>query len=181
MTAIVAMIHEGKVWMGGDHLGSDGFTKNEFVKNDKVFKNGDFLIGYTTSFHMGQILQYHWKQPHRQENLTDDVYFYKFVMKSFIDCFKDNGYGDKRGVGWESGEFLVGWKGRLFLVENAHALECEKFGAVGSGSYHAIGALKALDLVKVNLSPEDMLGTALVVSHESICTVGNKYTIISED
>ena len=31
MTCMVAMIEDGKVWMGADHLGSDGFIKTEYV------------------------------------------------------------------------------------------------------------------------------------------------------
>lgn len=181
MTCIVAMIEDGRVWMGADHLGSDGYIKTEFVKNDKVFKSGDFLLGYTTSFHMGQILQYRWGQPTRPEGVSDDMYFYKYVMDSFIQCFKDNGYGEKQGVGWVSGNFLVGWKGRLFEVENAHALEHEKFASVGSGCYHALGAMKALHLTLECHNPQRMLELALEVASDSICTVGSgKFTFISE-
>ena len=182
MTVIVAMVHEGKVYMGGDHLGSDGFVKTEFVKNDKVFKNGDFLIGYTSSFRMGQILQYSWSTPTRQEGVSDDVYFYKHVMDSFRACFKENEYGEKKDEDWNFGEYLVGWKGRLFLVQNSVALEHEKFASVGSGCYHALGAIKALRMTQPYTNPEYVLEVALEVASGSVCTVGSgKYTFIKEE
>lgn len=181
MTCIVAMIEDGKVWMGADHLGSDGFIKTEYVKNDKVFKNGDFLIGYTTSFRMGQILQYSWSQPTRPEGVSDDVYFYKHVLNSFHQCFKDNDYGQKRDEDWSFGEFLVGWKGRLFVVQNSIALEHERFASVGSGCYHALGAMKALALSGYLEGPQQTLEIALEVASGSVCTVGGgKYTFITE-
>lgn len=181
MTCVVAMIEDGKVYMGADHLGSDGFVKAEFVKNDKVFKNGDFLIGYTTSFRMGQILQYSWNPPARSEGVSDDVYFYKHVLDSIHSCFKGNGFGEKRATDWEFGNFLVGWKGRLFEVENAMALEHEKFASVGSGCYHALGALKALGMTYQCGIPERILEIALDVASGSVCTVGSgKYTFIKE-
>lgn len=182
MTAIVAKIHEGYVWMGADHLGSDGFVKTEFIENSKVFKNGDFLIGYTTSFRMGQILQYSWKPPYRVEGISDDQYFYKAVLDSIRNCFKDNDYGDKVGVDWQSGNFLVGWKGRLFEVENAHALEHKQIAAVGSGCYHAIGAMKALLKVKkYEDDPQAFLECALEVATGSVVSVGKQYSFIHED
>lgn len=181
MTCVVAVKYEGKVWMGADHLGSDGFIKTEFIENSKVFKNGDFLIGYTTSFRMGQILQYSWRPPHRVEGISDDQYFYKTVLDSVRNCFKDNDYGDKQGIDWQSGNFLVGWKGRLFEVENANALEHHKIAAVGSGCYHAIGAMKALLKVEKHTErPNDFLQCALEVATGSVVSVGKQYTFVSE-
>ena len=63
MTCIVGCIHNGKVFLAGDQLGSNGYYKENHEKLTKVFKVGEFLIGYTTSFRMGQILQYSWTPP----------------------------------------------------------------------------------------------------------------------
>lgn len=182
MTTIVAMIKDNKVYMGADHLGSDGFVKTEFVKNNKLFKNGDFMIGYTTSYRMGQILEYSWAPPVRKENITDDQYFYKDVLDSIRQCFKDNDYGDKNGPDYQAGNFLVGWKGRIFEVQNAHALEHVKFASVGSGSYHALGALLALDIINHQAEPHRLLEIALDVAGDTVCTAGNgTYSFMQED
>ena len=52
MTCIVGLIDGRRVWMGGDSAGVSGLDIT--VRADaKVFRNGDFLIGFTSSFRMG--------------------------------------------------------------------------------------------------------------------------------
>ena len=62
MTCIVGVVDNGKVYMGGDSAGVGGLCI-ETRKQPKVFRNGDFLIGYTDSFRMGQLLQYKMSPP----------------------------------------------------------------------------------------------------------------------
>lgn len=42
MTCIVGLVNKGKVFIGADSLGSDGFTQ-QVRKEPKVFRNGDFF------------------------------------------------------------------------------------------------------------------------------------------
>ena len=58
MTCIVGLVDDGKVYMGGDAASVDGYIVRTSALS-KVFRNGPFLIGYSTSWRMGQILQYH--------------------------------------------------------------------------------------------------------------------------
>ena len=92
MTCIVALVKEGNIWMAGDLMGSNGFTKKTYP-DPKVFVNGDFVIGYTSSFRMGQILEYNWEQPPRMEGLTDRQYLQLDVIESMRACFSAFGYG----------------------------------------------------------------------------------------
>ncbi len=65
MTCIVAIIDGNKVFMGGDAAASDDKTGIIFQRVDpKVFKVGQFGIGFIDSFRMGQILQYNWTPPY---------------------------------------------------------------------------------------------------------------------
>ena len=57
MTCVVGLIEDNTIYLGADSLGSNGHSKSEY-RFPKVFQNGDFLIGYTSSFRMGQMLQY---------------------------------------------------------------------------------------------------------------------------
>lgn len=57
MTCIVGVTHKGRVYMGGDSAGVSGLDLT-VRKDQKVFRNGEFAIGFTSSFRMGQILQY---------------------------------------------------------------------------------------------------------------------------
>ncbi len=55
MTCIVGLEHNNSVYIGGDSLGStSGVT---IVRQDKkVFHNGETLIGFTSSYRMGQLV-----------------------------------------------------------------------------------------------------------------------------
>ena len=62
MTCIVGLVHEGTVFIGGDSAGVAGLSL--VVRADeKVFRNGDFLMDFTTSFRMGQLLRYNPDSP----------------------------------------------------------------------------------------------------------------------
>jgi hypothetical protein len=96
MTCIVALIHENKVYLGGDAAASDDKTGLIVQRTDpKVFKVGQFGIGFTDSFRMGQILQYNWKPPIYKPTVGNKN-LDKFMRTTFVDsikeCYKDHGY-----------------------------------------------------------------------------------------
>lgn len=138
MTCIIGMTHKGKVYIGADSLGSNGFTQTT-RKESKVFKNGEFLIGCTSSFRMIDLLKWKFNPP----TVKDDN-LHKFMVVDFVDSvrklFVDNGYCVTSGD-WESGCFLVGVKGRLFSIEKDFQIYEQDYFSVGSGSYHALGSL----------------------------------------
>ena len=144
MTCIVAMVFNNEVFMAGDLMGSNGFTKKVYP-DSKVFKNGDFVIGYTDSFRMGQILQYNWVQPPRIEGLTDRQFLQVDVIESMREAFNVYGYGSKEGREDIGGNFIIGYKGAIYEMQpNFSILKHEDFAAVGSGQYHAEASLALL-------------------------------------
>ena len=79
MTCIVGVAKSGKVYIGADSLGSNGLTK-EIRKECKVFKNGDFLIGGTTSFRMLDLLKWKFNPPTVKDG--DDLH--RFMVVDFV-------------------------------------------------------------------------------------------------
>ena len=73
--------------------------------DEKVFRNGDFLMGFTTSFRMGQLLRYKLNPPRRHP----DDRVAKYMVVDFIDavreCLKAGGWASKptfpRSAAWE--------------------------------------------------------------------------------
>lgn len=161
MTCIVGFVDKNyrTCYMAGDHIGTDGYSKLNY-NNQKVFKNGEFLIGYTTSFRMGQLLQYKWKAPTRNKTTKDDLeYLVNQVVPSFIKLFRDNGFlsSESEATARDSktnttsgaisgGQFLIGYRGRLYTVQSDFAVleEARGYAACGCGQDYAIGALSAL-------------------------------------
>lgn len=183
MTCIIACKHKGKVHMLGDLMGSDGFTKQVHTKLTKVFNVGNFVLGYTTSFRMGQILQYNWTPPEQGKDTGDNSYIFRDVVKSLKNCFDENFYGHKDSKEFQSGEFLIGWKGRIFKMQNnLSLLEMEDFASVGCGEYHALAAMKTMQLHDLYKDePEKFLKTALLIAEDCVSGVSAEYTYVVED
>lgn len=52
MTCVVALKHDGRVYMGADSAGVGGYSLQ--IRNDpKIYRVKDLLFGFTTSFRMG--------------------------------------------------------------------------------------------------------------------------------
>ena len=140
MTCIVAICENGKVYMGGDSAASAEHYI-AYCKNPKVFQNGQYLIGFTSSFRMGQLIEFaELPKPPKKD-------LYKFMVTEFVtvirEIMSDGGYLRKDCEQEESGDFLVGIRGQLFLVQSDFAvLEYhQNYAACGSGESVALGSL----------------------------------------
>lgn len=180
MTCISAVVKNGHVYMAGDLMGSNGFTKKVYP-DTKVFKNGDFLIGYTSSFRMGQILQYNWSQPPRLEGVTDREYLQIDVIESMRECFNNYGFGEFKDGEHQGGTFLIGYKGELYEMQsNFSILKNESFAAVGSGQYHAEAVLLLLTQ-DPDFDPQDVLTASIYAASYFTTSVSEDCTIVTTD
>lgn len=142
MTCIAGLVHDGKVYIGGDSAGVAGLDL--VVRADrKVFENSGFLFGFTSSFRMGQLLRYSFKPP---KHYTDDKDLYAYMVTDFIDgvrdCLKRGGYARKDSDAESGGTFLVGREGRLFEIGCDYQVgeSVRPFNAVGCGQSYALGS-----------------------------------------
>jgi len=174
MTCIVGYIDRANdtVHLGGDSAGVAGLSIT-IRKDPKVFKNGPFIMGFTTSFRMGQLLMSSKFKPPKQKKSQND---YEFMVTDFIDevrrCFKDGGYIQKFDDGDEKGgTFLVGYKGELYEIDSDFqvGIPADEYSSVGCGEDLAKGAMFTLSQLEIDgITPEEILGTALnAASHFS--------------
>ena len=91
MTCLIGLVEDGKVYMGGDSAAVTGYDTRQ-AKAPKVFENGEFLMGYTTSFRMGQLLQYHLTIPKQTSHESDMSYMVTTFIDAVRDCFKNQGF-----------------------------------------------------------------------------------------
>lgn len=161
MTCIVGIAHKGKVYLGGDSAGVSGLDIT-VRKDKKVFQNGEFVMGFTSSFRMGQILQYTFVPP---EVTIEDDDMMAYMVKKFIPavrkCFKDEGYSAIESNREKGGCFLVGVRGRLFQIDTDFQVgeHLNSIAAVGCGEGYAYGALYTLQSGKADV--EEKLEKAL--------------------
>lgn len=157
MTCIAGIAENGAVHLAGDSAGCSGWDLT--VRADpKVFVNGPYVLGFTSSFRMGQLLRYSFAPPSPEGH---DLH--GFMCTAFIDalrtCLKDGGWAVKDKEQEEGGEFLAGVAGRLFTVQTDYQVgePADGYAAVGCGFQVARGALFATSGQK----PEARLRTAL--------------------
>lgn len=144
MTCIVGLAEEGKVYIGGDSAGVAGYDLT-IRADSKVFTNGEFLMGFTSSFRMGQLLRYSFSPPPFIEKEDLDKYMVTRFVDALRTCLQAGGYEINKSGRVEGGTFLVGVRGRLYVIEGDYqvGIPADNFAAVGCGDQIAHGALYA--------------------------------------
>lgn len=189
MTAIAGIIHDSRVHIGGDSAGVGGLTLT-IRKDTKVFTHPqrepgkpevpDFwAFGYTTSFRMGQILQYAFTPP----VLPADTDVHRFMCTTFVDAmrttFKDSGWARTDSGVEETGQFLVGVGDRLFVIDSDYQVgePADGYAAVGCGHDLANGALHATK--DLGMGPRDRLERALSAAAHHSAGVAPPFAYVS--
>lgn len=185
MTCIVGIAHGGEVFIGGDSAGVNSSLSITSRVDEKVFRNGPYLIGYTSSFRMGQLLRFMLKVPKRDP----DVSAFEHMVTSFIpavrQCFAEGGYTWKEDDMVFGGEFLVGYDGHLFHVECDFQVGEANHGydACGCGHDLALGSLFSTEAVwshnKEKLPPDMRIEMALRAAAEFSAGVRSPFVTIS--
>lgn len=174
MTCIAGLIDKGTVYMGADSAGVAG-TSLAVRADQKVFVRDDFIMGFTTSYRMGQLLRYNLQISPRPE--TRDVF--EYMVTSFVEavrkCLKDGGWAEKKDEKEKGGTFLVGYAGRLFCIDSDYqvAENLLPYAATGSGEDIALGALFA----NGDLKPEERIRQALEAAEQFNAGVRRPFVI----
>ncbi|MGA5472539.1 hypothetical protein ACPCUK_27670 [Streptomyces arboris] len=176
MTVIVGLVHKGRVYLGADSAGVSGLQLT--VRRDaKCFRTGPYVMGFTTSFRMGQLLRYAFQPPHP----TGDLH--RFMVTTWTDalrtCLKDGGWARKDSEQEQAGDFLVGVAGRLFTIHSDYQVgePADDYAAVGCGDELALGALHAT--AHLGMAPRARLTAALAAATHHSAGVTGPYTFAS--
>lgn len=176
MTCIVGIVEDGKVYIGGDSAGVAGWAVTP-RKDVKVFKTGEYLIGFTSSFRMGQLLRFSFAPPARTDGHSDEQH----MMTAFVDaarqCFKDGGYLTVEKSVEEGGFFLVGYRGVLyyFAEDFQTGISLRPYEATGSGAAYALGSLHSTEGYQLN--PRARIQKALEAATEFCASVRPPFII----
>lgn len=178
MTVIAGLVDSGTVLLGGDSAGVGGYSLT-VRKDAKTFVNGAYVLGFTTSFRMGQILRHAFTPPAPPGGDIE-----QFMCTTWIDAvrqaLKDGGYARLDANQETGGTFLVGVRGRLFEVDSDYQVgeALDQFAAVGCGGDVALGALYAT--VGTGMSGEDRILLALRAAERHSAGVRGPFTLTRE-
>lgn len=181
MTCIVGLIDKENnvVNIAGDSAGVSGYSLSVRA-DEKVFKKGDFVFGFTTSFRMGQILRYNLQIPKYYPDIDIFEYMVKDVIQSIRNVFNSCGYMKVDSNVDSGGTFLVGFKGKLFTIYSDFqvAENIDNYAAVGCGADLALGSLYS---TKDNKDIDYRISKALEAASYHSAGVCFPIHVVSED
>lgn len=150
MTCIVAIKDPitKSLLIAGDSIGVDSESMSKVERLDgKVFRKQDMLFGFTTSFRMGQILQYQFDLP----EYHSDGDAHQYMVRKFIPCLLDQFEADRYLKYVDSvasgGDFIVAFDGNIFVVESDFQVGHVKdfHYSIGCGGEYALGSMHTYD------------------------------------
>jgi len=170
VTAVVGVEHAGGVVMGADSISVDpGYYRTRDRTTRKLFRRGAYLIGYTSSFRVGDLLRFQVPWPAPRPGVGVDALYEHLVVKvipGIRETLKNGGALTTKDGSDAAGGFLLAVSGRLFRVDiDLHVGRYEHgFATCGAGEDVANGALHAT----VGMSPKTRVQRALAAA-EACC------------
>ena len=179
MTIITGFTDGKNTWLAGDRIGASEYGDNSLQVRPKVFTKDiphckqKIAIGYTTSFRMGQLLEFKYTPPVFEGDI--DKYIFSKVTSSIMNFLHENKFASESDNVRRGGNFLIGFMGRLFEMQNDFSVleNTRGYAAVGCGFAYALGAMCALVNTQstTELKPMDIAiqGVAVAAEHNSFC------------
>ncbi len=183
MTCIVGVKHKGEVYIGGDSNGSCVSQHTKIHRKDKkVFIRHGIAYGFTSSYKMGQILQYHMPEIISEKLIKRDVF--EFVVTELVPKYRNilklKGYSKINNNVEVGGTFLIGLKGRLFSIEDDFqvAESLDNYTAIGSGDQLALSSMETIQRLMPKMKPECKIERAIKTAAKFNITVGGNIHIV---
>lgn len=176
MTAIVGLVYEGRVYLGGDSASARGWTQT-LLAEPKVHRTGPYVIGSSGSLRSLQLIRHAFTPP------APTVDLMSFMATTFVDAvrpvLKDGGWATKTNEQEMNTDsmFMVGVNGHLFQVDAAYAV-CESttgYMAIGCGDDFALGAMHATE----GQPPKQRIRAALAAAAQFSMGVSAPFNIVS--
>lgn len=178
MTLIASLVDSDKnIHMIGDSAGIDGWHSLSIIKYPKIFiRDNKYILGYTTSFRMGQILQF-MKFPRKDTKMP----FFEWTVSKFVPKliaqFELAEYDYK-----EKGcNFLIGSQGEIFEIGNDMQVYSQLFNngmAVGCAYQNFLGVLAGLDYFDNQFTPENKLDIAIKITKRFSAGIAPPYNYL---
>ena len=179
MTCVVALEHEGTVWMASDSIAIDGLQACTIL-DPKVFIRQGIGFGFCGSFRAGQLLKYALEVPEHLPEKSDMEYLVVDLIDALRDLWRSKGVlKSENDVQDVELQCLIAYRGKLYYIDEDLQIGRPSCGylAIGCGSDVALGALHALH--RSGIEPARELERALDASVAWCAGVRAPFTIIS--
>lgn len=187
MTCIVGWANNEIMVVGGDSAGVAGLDI-ETRKDPKVFtvkqeEGTDAIIGFTTSFRMGQLLM-SLKIPRDVSGPEEKQKHFLFLVKKMIPAvrkiLKVGGFSKVSNERETGGTFILAYRGTIYKIESDFQIgvPTTPFASVGCGEAYALGALHFALEHNPDTSVTDIVRKALLVAERCSAGVRSPMNII---
>lgn len=182
MTCIVAVTDGRRIVLGADSVGVGRNSYHQIRRDPKIFAMGSFLLGFTTSFRMGQVLM-HSEFP--EPPVTEDpTRAFRFMVREFVPaargCLDGGGFAKTLTLNRpdfqevhtaQGGTFIVGFDGFLFEVHDDYAVAMQElpYTAIGAAHLPALGALAATADLGLSLETRARRALQAAATHTGSC------------
>lgn len=139
MTVVVGLKAGRSIWMGSDSAAtSDDFSKSNWQPKKIFILKNEFLIGYSSSFRAGQIIEHAFTPPD-----SGNLRGMRYLTTKFIPAMIKTLEKQKFDLSENDSEFLLGWRSKLYQVQCDFSLfeSIDGYAAIGSGESYAVSAL----------------------------------------
>lgn len=154
MTCIVAIAHEGIVYMGADR----GHSTASWISSStrpKISQHGEYLFGYSSNAGIGQWIQQGMEFP---PIYIDDNY--KHLITVFMPALRDFLHDNdiKKDGDTHEADLYLGFRGKVYEINTDH-MYCTEYTEIagGSGYQYAFGSL----YTSIDKDPIERIGLAL--------------------
>lgn len=179
MTCIIALQDDRHVFMGADTLAVDEATAHP-MRQDKIFRRGEFLFGVSGTMRTGQLLEHQFEVPPIEKGQDLLTYMVGTFVPRYRDCLKEAEYLImKEGQATNPDDVIVAVRRRLFVVDGNFSVYEPRanYLVIGSGQDVARGAL----FVTGHMEPKKRIERALEAAAEFNVGVRGPFGIISDE
>ena len=183
MTCVVAVSEKsnGITYIGADSLGSSSSFKIS-RKDKKIFKVRNALntvMGFTTSYRMGDLLQFSENLIPDAEKIVDREYMVVKFIPQIIKLFEVNGYQEIDNGQISGGTFIVAQNEKIYKIGSDYQVGenfCE-YDSCGCGYMAALGSLHST--ANMNMNSVDRIHMALRASQAFVPGVEAPFYIMN--
>lgn len=147
MTCIVGVKHDGNVYIGSDSRASNSFVHSNILGMSKIGiiegSNQKIIYGISGKQRLTNVVKNKVTLPEKTSSMNDDNYIFEIVESIRKQAEKYNATITKDNKVDSESNWLLGYKGRLFIVQDdfSYFEWTEEYVTTGSGTYHADGYL----------------------------------------
>jgi len=168
MSCVIGLAHNGRIYFASDGFATTEDGERRPIVCNKIFRNKNYLIGYTGSVRTGQIIEPHdFDAPDKIEDLAEAMREHLYKKGCVATA--------EGGISMQTSNFLIAYKDKLYEILMDFQLNevLGSYTAIGSGAAYAMGAMYVLSRSKID--PLNQLELALDAASFFHTSVGPPY------